>query len=220
MKKGFQVAPQEKLVERAYLVGVSLPDSSIAKEREHLDELAALATTAGAVVVGSTIQSRRRIDATTFVGPGKVARIKEECERLAANLVVFDSDLSPAQSRNLEKVLGRQRHRPHGAHPRHFRASRKKPAGEDPGGARPARLHAPAAYAVVGSPLAPGRAGSARAAPARRSSKSTAGAFASGSPISRGSSRNSAGGGRSFADRETDSPSWPSWDTRTRGSRP
>lgn len=105
MKKGFQVAPQEKLVERAYLVGVSLPDSSIAKEREHLDELSALATTAGAVVVGSAIQSRRRIDATTFVGPGKVARIKEECDRFGANLVVFDSDLSPAQSRNLEKVL-------------------------------------------------------------------------------------------------------------------
>ena len=55
--------------------------------------------------MGSTIQSRRRIDATTYVGPGKAARIKEECERLAANLVVFDNDLSPAQSRNLEKVL-------------------------------------------------------------------------------------------------------------------
>jgi GTP-binding protein HflX len=106
VKKGFQVAPQEKLVERAYLVGVSLPDSSIPTEREHLDELSALATTAGAVVVGSTIQSRRRINAATYVGPGKVARIKEESERLAANLVVFDSDLSPAQSRNLEKVLG------------------------------------------------------------------------------------------------------------------
>ena len=106
MKKGFQVAPQEKLVERAYLVGVSLPDGSIPREKEHLDELASLATTAGAVVVGSTIQSRRRIDAATYVGPGKVARIKEECERLAANLVVFDNDLSPAQSRNLEKILG------------------------------------------------------------------------------------------------------------------
>lgn len=106
MKKGFQVAPRETLVERAYLVGVNLPDGSIEQQREHLDELSALATTAGAVVVGSTIQSRRRIDAATFVGPGKAVRIKEECARLGANLVVFDSDLSPAQSRNLEKVLG------------------------------------------------------------------------------------------------------------------
>lgn len=105
MKKGFQLAPQEKLVERAYLVGVSLPGSSIAKEREHLEELTALATTAGAVVAGSTIQNRARIDATTYVGPGKVDRIKEECERLAVNLVIFDNDLSPAQSRNLEKAL-------------------------------------------------------------------------------------------------------------------
>jgi GTP-binding protein HflX len=105
VKKGFQLAPQEKLVERAYLVGVSLPGSSIAKEREHLEELTALATTAGAVVAGSTIQNRARIDATTYVGPGKVDRIKEECERLAVNLVIFDNDLSPAQSRNLEKAL-------------------------------------------------------------------------------------------------------------------
>jgi GTP-binding protein HflX len=93
------------LVERAYLVGVSLPESSIAKEIEHLDELAALATTAGAIVVGKTVQGRPRIDAATFIGPGKVANVKAECDRLDANLVVFDSDLSPAQSRNLEKVL-------------------------------------------------------------------------------------------------------------------
>jgi GTP-binding protein HflX len=92
-------------VERAYLVGVSLPESSIAKEIEHLDELAALATTAGAIVVGKTVQGRPRIDAATFIGPGKVANVKAECDRLDANLVVFDSDLSPAQSRNLEKVL-------------------------------------------------------------------------------------------------------------------
>lgn len=105
MKKGFQIAPQERLVERAYLVGVSLPDSSIAKEREHLDELTALATTAGAVVVGSTVQGRTRIDGATFIGLGKVSRVKEECERLNANLIIFDSDLSPAQTRNLEKIL-------------------------------------------------------------------------------------------------------------------
>jgi GTP-binding protein HflX len=105
VKKGFQIAPEDKRVERAYLVGVSLPDSSIAREREHLDELAALATTAGAVVVGSTVQGRTRIDGATFIGSGKIARTQEECERLNANLVIFDSDLSPAQTRNLEKAL-------------------------------------------------------------------------------------------------------------------
>ena len=47
MKKGFQVTPQEKLIERAYLVGVALPNSSIAVEKDHIDELEQLAMTAG-----------------------------------------------------------------------------------------------------------------------------------------------------------------------------
>ena len=105
MKKGFQLAPQEKLVERAYLVGVALPDSSIAAERDHLGELQQLAMTAGAVVVGSTVQGRTRIDGATFIGPGKAQKIKAECERLDANLLIFDSDLSPAQARNVERIL-------------------------------------------------------------------------------------------------------------------
>ncbi len=105
MNKGFQVTPQEGLLERAYLVGVSLPGSSVAKEREHLDELAALATTAGAVVTGKTIQARTRIHGATFIGLGKILQLKEECERLNSNLIIFDSDLSPAQSKNLEEIL-------------------------------------------------------------------------------------------------------------------
>jgi GTP-binding protein HflX len=100
-----QFAPHETLVERAYLVGVSLPNSSIAKENEHLDELAQLAMTAGAVVVGRTVQGRTRIDGTTFIGSGKVNELKEEFEKLDVNLAIFDSDLSPGQARNLEKIL-------------------------------------------------------------------------------------------------------------------
>ena len=105
MKQGFQLTPHEKLVERAYLVGVSLPDSSMAKEGEHLDELRQLATTAGAVVAGQTIQGRTRIDGATYIGQGKAAAIKRECEALDVNLIIFDSDLSPAQARNLEKIF-------------------------------------------------------------------------------------------------------------------
>lgn len=106
MKQSFQLAPQEKLIERAYLVGVALPTSSIAAEREHLDELGQLATTAGAVVAGGTVQGRTRINGATFIGPGKAAQIRRECEALEVNLVIFDSDLSPAQANNLEKILG------------------------------------------------------------------------------------------------------------------
>lgn len=106
MKPVFQVAPDERIVERAYLVGVSLPESPAAVEKEHLEELQQLATTAGAVVVGRTIQGRTRIDGATFIGPGKAEAIRRECEALAANLVIFDRDLTPAQARNLEKILG------------------------------------------------------------------------------------------------------------------
>jgi len=91
--------------ERAYLVGVSLPGSSFGRVHEHLDELAQLARTAGADVVGRAVQGRTRIDGGTYIGEGKVREIKEECDRTGTNLVVFDNDLSPAQSRNLEKIL-------------------------------------------------------------------------------------------------------------------
>lgn len=102
MKKAWQ----EELVERVWLVGVSLPKSPIARDREHLDELGQLATTAGAIVAGKSIQGRTRIDGATFIGKGKAQELKEECKRLDVNLVIFDSDLSPAQARNLETILG------------------------------------------------------------------------------------------------------------------
>jgi GTP-binding protein HflX len=106
VKPAFQLAPPEKLIERAYLVGVALPDSSIAEAEEHLDELRQLATTAGAVVVGSTVQGRTRLDGATFIGPGKAEELRLQCQRLDVNLLILDGDLSPAQARNLEKILG------------------------------------------------------------------------------------------------------------------
>jgi GTPase len=91
-------------VERAYLVGVNLAGGSGAAN-EHLDELEQLAATAGAEVVGRTVQGRNRVDITTYIGEGKVTELKEICEKWAVNLVVFDDDLSPAQGKNLEKLL-------------------------------------------------------------------------------------------------------------------
>lgn len=104
MRQEFEFTSDAR-AERAFLVGVSLPTSSIAREQEHLDELAQLARTAGAEVVGRAVQGRTRIDGGTYIGEGKVREIKEECDRTGTNLVVFDNDLSPAQSRNLEKIL-------------------------------------------------------------------------------------------------------------------
>jgi GTPase len=72
---------------------------------EHLDELEQLVATAGADVVGRTLQGRTRINPTTFIGQGKVRELKELCDNWAVNLVVFDDDLAPAQAKNLEKQL-------------------------------------------------------------------------------------------------------------------
>ncbi|HKW15740.1 MAG TPA: GTPase HflX [Candidatus Krumholzibacteria bacterium] len=92
-------------VERAYLVGVTLPGSTAAATQDHLDELAQLAATAGAEVVGRAVQGRTRVDITTYIGEGKVQELKQICEEWAVNLVIFDDDLSPAQGKNLEKLL-------------------------------------------------------------------------------------------------------------------
>jgi GTP-binding protein HflX len=91
--------------ERAILVGVVLPSSSRAEADEHLDELALLTRTAGAVPVAQLTQERREPNVRTFIGSGKVEELHQLVRDHEANLVVFDDTLSPAQARNLEKVL-------------------------------------------------------------------------------------------------------------------
>ena len=65
-------------------------------------ELAALADTAGAVVVGTAIQRRDQPDPATYVGSGKVGEIKDLVVATGADTVICDGELSPAQLRNLE----------------------------------------------------------------------------------------------------------------------
>ena len=79
-----------------------------ARSEASLEELAQLAQSAGARVVGSAHQERKRRDPATLVGRGKVDEIKELCHEQDASLVIFDEDLSPAQQRNLEKILDRK----------------------------------------------------------------------------------------------------------------
>ena len=72
----------------------------------NLDELAGLAETAGARVVGRLFQRRPLPDRATYLGRGKVAELKALAEQTDADVVLFDNDLSPAQTRNLEQELG------------------------------------------------------------------------------------------------------------------
>jgi GTP-binding protein HflX len=93
--------------ERIILVGVVFPWVSADTVERGLDELALLVDTAGADVVGRIVQRRDSPDPATFVGKGKVEELRELSETLDSDTVVFDDDLSPAQQRNLEKILGR-----------------------------------------------------------------------------------------------------------------
>ncbi|MEI6239623.1 MAG: GTPase HflX [Planctomycetia bacterium] len=89
--------------ERAVLVGVLL-DAPVNPEHP-LDELEGLVATAGAGVVAELTQRRARPDQTTYLGKGKLAELGTLCAHHDADVVIFDNDLSPAQTRNLEMAL-------------------------------------------------------------------------------------------------------------------
>jgi len=95
--------------ERAVLVDV-LSDAdgrtSEKGQRDRLEELHRLADTAGAKVVATLTQRRRRIHPGTYIGHGKVEELDALCRAHKANVVIFDNDLTPAQVRNLEKGTG------------------------------------------------------------------------------------------------------------------
>ena len=87
------------------LVGVS-PQGERELEEWSLDELAALADTAGAETVDRLLQRRDAPDPATYVGKGKAKEIVGLARALDADMVVFDDELTPAQGRNLEEIAG------------------------------------------------------------------------------------------------------------------
>jgi len=106
------VSSQTPLIERTFreriiLVGVAFAGTSMEEVEAHLDELALLVATAGADVVGRVVQRRAAPDPATFIGKGKAAELAELSRDLDSDTTVFDDELSPAQQRNLEKILGR-----------------------------------------------------------------------------------------------------------------
>ena len=89
--------------EKAVLVGVLLPNRTF--REDPLEELAGLARTVGARVEEQLVQRREVPDRTTYLGKGKLEALKLLVEQSGADVVIFDNDLSPAQTRNLEKTL-------------------------------------------------------------------------------------------------------------------
>jgi GTP-binding protein HflX len=73
---------------------------------ESLEELAELAASAGAEVVSRVMQARPGPDAATLIGHGKVEELRAQAQSEAADVIVFDHDLTPTQQRNLEKAAG------------------------------------------------------------------------------------------------------------------
>jgi len=96
----------EELHERAVLVGIEWPGSPWPVESS-LDELARLVDTAGPEVVATTTQRLDAPNPRTFVGSGKAAEIAEMCRAYAADVVIFDDELTPSQQANLEKIVDR-----------------------------------------------------------------------------------------------------------------
>jgi len=93
--------------ERIVIVGVSSSAADEEATEQSLDELALLVDTAGADAVERVVQRRHSPDPATYIGKGKVEELRELCEELDADTVVFDDELTPAQQYNLEKILGR-----------------------------------------------------------------------------------------------------------------
>ena len=83
--------------EKAVLMGI--------ESRESLEELARLAETAGAEIVGSFLQKRDRPDGAMYIGKGRAEELARDCQALEADVCIFDEELTGIQVRNLEETL-------------------------------------------------------------------------------------------------------------------
>jgi GTP-binding protein HflX len=92
-------------VERAFLIALDDPTDGRWPVARSLAELAALAETAGATVVGSASQRRARPDPVWYFGKGRAAELVDEKAATDFNLLVVDDELEPNQQRSLEKLL-------------------------------------------------------------------------------------------------------------------
>ena len=100
------------LKEKALCVGLNL--TNMVRKGDNIDieesmlELKELVKAAGAQVVGDLVQNKSSIDAATYMGSGKIEEIKAYADSLGATMVVFNDELSGAQIRNIEDIVGKK----------------------------------------------------------------------------------------------------------------
>ncbi|MEO8269625.1 MAG: GTPase HflX, partial [Aureliella sp.] len=94
---------QSVALERCILARLVAPNDAFADNP--LDEMTGLAESAGTQVLGGVVQRREAPDPKTFLGKGKVDELRQLVEMHSADVVIFDNDLSPSQTRNLEKAV-------------------------------------------------------------------------------------------------------------------
>ncbi len=97
----------ENSMEKVLIVGVELDNDEFEIE-DSLDELEELVKAAGGYVEARITQKKDRINAALFVGKGKAEEIRDYCEQLEIDTVVFNNELTGAQLRNLEEVIDRK----------------------------------------------------------------------------------------------------------------
>lgn len=99
-----EVEQRQVRLERVILVG-AWTSGTLAEAESSMTELAALAETAGALVLDGVIQRRDKPDPATYIGSGKTQEVRDLVVEYAADTVVCDGELSPAQLVRLEEIL-------------------------------------------------------------------------------------------------------------------
>lgn len=91
--------------EKVVLIGIVTRDQDAEKLDEYLDELEFLTYTAGGEVLKRFTQKMDRPDPKTFMGSGKINEVKAYIDDHEVGTAIFDDELSPAQQKNIERVL-------------------------------------------------------------------------------------------------------------------
>lgn len=106
MRKGREsVNDLIKTQETAILVGCYLDNRDEERTRLSMEELHELADTAGVEVLDVITQNRDRVDSAWYLGTGKIDEIAQRAEELDVDVIIFNDELSPSQTRNLDKVF-------------------------------------------------------------------------------------------------------------------